>query len=67
MFDDAQWVQQHITIPNQPTSESNFGEDEVEAYLQRIGVWEENEEHTAITTKWSKLAQTVNTLSGSVN
>lgn len=65
MFKDAQWVQEHI--PNRPASESNFGESDVEAYLQRIGVWEENDAHTAQLTKWSKLAQTVNTLSGSVN
>lgn len=65
MFEDAQWVQEHVA--NQIVSESNFGESDVEAYLQRIGVWEQNEEHTAQLTKWSKLAQTVNTLSGSVN
>ena len=65
MFEDAQWVQEHVA--NQIVSESNFGEDDVEDYLQRIGVWEENDDHTAQLTKWSKLAQTVNTLSGSVN
>ena len=65
MFEDAQWVQEHVA--NQIVSESNFGESDVEAYLQRIGVWEENEDHTAQLTKWSKLTQTVSSLSGSVD
>lgn len=64
MFEDAQWVQEHVA--NQIVSESNFGEDDVEAYLQRIGVWEENEDHTASTTKWSKISQTVTTLEHAV-
>lgn len=46
-------------------SQSNFGEDDVENYLQRIGVI--RKENGQITYAWSTIAQDVNSLRASVN
>ena len=65
LLDDATWVQNNFpegTIG----SASNFGQSDVESYLQTIGVWEQNEAHTASTTKWSELSQSVDGIASRV-
>lgn len=65
LLDDATWVQNNF--PEGTTgSASNFGQSDVESYLQTIGVWEQNEAHTASTTKWSELSQDVDSISARV-
>ena len=58
LLDDAQWVQQNF--PSGSGSTSNFGESDVEAYLQRIGVWSRNNDVTK--TQWSTIVQKVDTI-----
>ena len=48
--------------PSGSGSTSNFGQQDVESYLQTIGVWEENEAHTKLNAKWSKIAQSVDSV-----
>lgn len=65
LLDDATWVQNNF--PEGTTgSASNFGQSDVESYLQTIGVWEQNEAHTASTTKWSELSQSVDGIASRV-
>lgn len=65
LLDDATWVQNNF--PEGTTgSASNFGQSDVESYLQTIGVWEQNESHTAANTKWSELSQDVDSISARV-
>jgi hypothetical protein len=54
MLEDIQWMQEHW--PSGSGSTSNFGQSDVESYLQMIGVWEENEAHTKLNAKWSKIS-----------
>lgn len=46
-------------------SESNFGDDDVDAYLQQIGIITRN--NGQVTYGWSTIAQDVNSLRASVN
>ena len=46
-------------------SESNFGDDDVDAYLQQIGIITRN--NGQVTYAWSTIAQDVNSLRASVN
>lgn len=65
LFDDSTWVQQNF--PEGSTGGgSNFGQSDVESYLQTIGVWEQDEDHTATNTKWSELSQDVSSISARV-
>lgn len=61
---DATWVQQHF--PSGSGSESNFGQANVETYLQSIGVWEEGEAHTLKNAKWSKIEESVDKIAAKV-
>lgn len=64
MFDDANWIQQNW--PEGTTgSTSNFGEEDVEAYLQSIGVWARDNGITS--TQWSTLSQKVDSIEIAVN
>lgn len=65
MLDDVSWMQEHW--PEGSGSTSNFGLQDVEEYLQMIGVWDENEDHTKSNAKWSKIAQKVDTIELAVN
>lgn len=38
LLDDAQWVQENLP-ENTPGGQSNFGQDDVEAYIQTLGIW----------------------------
>lgn len=61
LFRDNAWRQ------GQNLSGSNFGEDEVTAYLQRLGVWELDATTNKANAIWTQISQTVNTLSATVN
>lgn len=65
LLDDAAWVQNNFPAGT-TGSASNFGQSDVESYLQTIGVWEQNEAHTASTTKWSELSQSVDGIASRV-
>lgn len=66
MLEDTTWMTLHWPA-GQQGSTSNFGQQDVEEYLQMIGVWDENEAHTLANAKWSKLVQRVSSLEGTVN
>lgn len=55
------WTDGHLP------SGSNFGQQEVESYLQRLGVWGENETHDKAHATWTEIAQTVDAISLSVS
>ena len=65
MLEDVSWMQEHW--PEGSGSTSNFGLQDVEEYLQTIGVWDENEDHTKSNAKWSKITQKVDTIELAVN
>lgn len=54
LFEDANWV--HENWPDGSGSTSNFGEEDVEKYLQTIGFWTTDEYGNTIT-QWSKIQQ----------
>lgn len=60
LLEDVDWMQENW--PSGSGSTSNFGQQDVESYLQTIGVWEENEAHTKLNAKWSKIAQSVDSV-----
>ena len=64
LFDDATWIQNNWPA-GQTGSSSNFGQADVEAYLQQIGVWTTDDNGNTIT-QWSKIAQDVNSLTTTV-
>lgn len=64
LFADATWWQQHY--PGGGGSSSNFGQADVEAYLQQIGVWTTDDNGNTVT-QWSKLSQTVSSLQSKVD
>lgn len=64
MLEDVQWMQEHW--PSGSGSTSNFGQSDVESYLQMIGVWEENEAHTKLNAKWSKISQSLDNITARV-
>lgn len=64
LFDDATWIQNNWPA-GQTGSTSNFGQSDVEAYLQQIGVWTTDDNGNTIT-QWSKIAQDVNSLTTTV-
>lgn len=54
LFDDANWI--HENWPDGSGSTSNFGQEDVEEYLQMIGFWTTDEYGNTIT-QWSKIQQ----------
>lgn len=64
LLDDATWIQNNWPA-GQTGSTSNFGQSDVEAYLQQIGVWTTDANGNTVT-QWSKIAQDVNSLSTTV-
>lgn len=62
-FADAAWWQAHYPA-GQTGSSSNFGQSDVEAYLQQIGVWSRNDDVTK--TQWSTLSQNVSSITARV-
>lgn len=64
MLNDAEWIREHFP-EGQTGGTSNFGEDNVEAYLQRIGVWARDNDVTK--TNWSDISQKVDSIELSVN
>lgn len=60
---DATWVQQHFP-EGQTGSSSNFGQSDVQSYLQLLGLWITSDSNT--TTTWSTIRQDVNSLKLSV-
>lgn len=64
LLDDATWIQNNWPA-GQTGSTSNFGQSDVEAYLQQIGVWTTDSNGNTVT-QWSKIAQDVNSLSTTV-
>lgn len=69
LFEDSGWVQQHIP-QGQTGGSSNFGEDDVEQYLQRLGFWDTytdpNTGNLVTITKFSKIQQDVDDIRLSV-
>lgn len=63
IFDDAQWLQSNW--PQDVTQWQSGWDDQIEAYLTRVGVWSRDDDVTK--TQWSSLIQTVNTLDASVS
>ena len=63
LFDDAQWIQQNF--PQGVINWQSGWDDQIEAYLSRVGVWSRDNDVTK--TQWSNLIQSVNTLEGSVS
>lgn len=63
LFDDAQWIQQNF--PQGVINWQSGWDDQIEAYLSRVGVWSRDNDITK--TQWSNLIQSVNTLEGSVS
>ena len=63
IFEDAQWLQSHW--PQGATQWQSGWDDQIEAYLTRVGVWSRDDDVTK--TQWSSLIQTVNTLDASVS
>lgn len=64
LFDDSTWIQQNF--PEGTTgSGSNFGQSDVESYLQTLGVWTTDGNGNTVT-QWSKLNQDVTSISGRV-
>lgn len=61
LISDAQFWQDKL--PEGITgSESNFGQSDVERYLQQIGVWTTDSQGNTVTS-WSKIAQDVSSIS----
>lgn len=65
LLDDATWIQNNWP-EGQTGGTSNFGQSDVEAYLQQIGVWTTDANGNTIT-QWSKIAQDVNSLTTTVS
>lgn len=65
MLDDVDWMRDNW--PSGSGSISNFGQQDVESYLQMLGVWEENESHTKLNAKWSKISQSLDTITARVS
>lgn len=63
LLDDAAWVQQNFP-QGQTGSSSNFGQSDVQTYLQTLGLWITSDSNT--TTTWSTIRQDVNSLKISV-
>lgn len=63
LLDDATWVQDNF--PEGSGSASNFGQQDVENYLQTIGVWTTDDQGNTVT-QWSKLSQDVSGISSRV-
>ena len=56
LLDDAQWVQENLP-ENTPGGQSNFGQSDVEAYIQTLGIWAQDGDVTRTT--WNTLSQNV--------
>ena len=63
LFDDATWIQNNF--PEGSGSSSNFGQQDVENYLQTIGVWTTDGQGNTVT-QWSKLSQDINGINSRV-
>lgn len=64
LLDDATWIQNNF--PEGTTGGgSNFGQSDVESYLQTLGFWTTDGDNNTIT-QWSKLSQDVTSISGRV-
>ena len=66
LFADAQWIQSHWP-QGQTGSQSNFGQQDVEQYLQTLGVWTTDSSTGNTITIWSKIQQDVNRISSTVS
>jgi hypothetical protein len=64
LLDDATWVQNNF--PEGSGSSSNFGQQDVENYLQTIGVWSNDEVHNKTNAAWSKISQSVSEITSRV-
>lgn len=64
LLDDATWVQNNF--PEGSGSASNFGQQDVENYLQTIGVWSNDEVHNKTNAAWSKISQSVDQITSRV-
>lgn len=60
IINDINWIKE--TFPNGSGSQSNFGSQDVEEYLQMIAQWKDNSE-----ARWSVISQTVNDITAEVN
>ena len=65
LFDDSDWVQQNIP-QGQIGGSSNFGQSDVEQYLQRLGFWDtytDSQSGNIVTvTKFSKIQQDIDNI-----
>lgn len=64
LFDDSTWIQQNFPAGTTGGG-SNFGQSDVESYLQTLGVWTTDGNGNTVT-QWSKLNQDVTSISGRV-
>ncbi len=65
LISDAEWMRDNF--PNEIISQSNFGEDDVEEYLQRIGVITIDEETGQPVVTWSTFQQSYDSLESRVD
>lgn len=63
MFDDTEWFDEHF---GEKIAESNFGEEDVDAYLQRIGIYTKDNNGN-IVKDWSSIEQDVDKINLAVN
>lgn len=64
LLQNAQWWQQNFPS-GQTGGSSNFGEQDVQEYLQRLGLWYQSD--NATYTKWSTINQKVDNVTLEVN
>lgn len=64
MFEDKNWLSNEMVGVQ---VESNFGDEDVDKYLQRIGIVERNEQGEATSWAWSSIEQTTDSLTTQVN
>lgn len=65
LMSEAQWFQTNVA-QGLVGSFSNFGDEDVEAYLQTIGFWT-TDSHGNTVTQWSKISQDVQSIQSTVN
>lgn len=66
LFNDANWWQENAQYDRVSTDPgNNFGQQDVQSYLQRLGLWYQNEDTTH--AKWSSITQDVDNIRIAVN
>ena len=66
MFDDAQWIRENVAQNEYLHQDMTWIGDEINAYLQQVGYWT-TDSHGNTITQWSKIQQSVDSISTNVN